>query len=184
MKKKTAEFIFEKASFLVGVIVPVVVIFIFGFRLTTVDGRSMEPTLHGGDRLLTTAFCADFEYKDIIVVVEPNELNKPIIKRIIATEGQWIDVRYDEGLVYVGDTKDTMKPLDENYTASLTDEELSEDLHEYPVQVPENHVFAMGDNRNHSIDSRSYRVGFVDENYILGKAVFRIVPFGNFNIYG
>ena len=106
------------------------------------------------------------------------------MKRVIATEGQWVDVRYDEGLVYVGDTKDTMKPLDESYTASLTDVEVSDDLHKYPVQVPENHLFAMGDNRNHSIDSRSSMVGFVDENYVLGKAVFRISPFGNFNIYG
>ena len=183
MKKISAESIFEKAAFIVSVFVPVVLILTFGFRLTTVDGRSMEPTLHGGDRLVTTAFTSEFEYKDIVVVVEPNMLNKPIIKRIIATEGQWVDVRYDEGLVYVGDTIDTMVPLDEPYTASLTDDEVSDDFHEYPVQVPENHYFAMGDNRNHSIDSRSFQVGFVDENYILGKAVLRVFPFGEFNIY-
>ena len=183
MKKISAESIFEKAAFLVSVLIPVVLILIFGFRLTTVDGRSMEPTLHSGDKLITTAYTPEFEYKDIVVVVEPNMLNKPIIKRIIATEGQWVDVRYDEGLVYVGDTIDTMVPLDEPYTASLTDEEVFDDTHEYPVQVPENHYFAMGDNRNHSIDSRSCQVGFVDENYILGKAIVRIFPLGDFDIY-
>lgn len=183
MKKKISAAAFEFASLMVSVIVPVVVILVLGFRLTAVDGSSMEPTLWDGDRLLTTALQSEYEYKDIVVIVEPNELYKPIIKRIIATEGQWVDIRYDEGLVYVGDTKDTMKPLDEPYTASLTDLEPFEDRHEYPVQVPENHYFAMGDNRNDSIDSRSYRVGFVDENYILGKAVFRLFPYGDFNIY-
>lgn len=176
--------VFETASFLVSVIIPVVLILSFGFRLTTVDGKSMEPTLSDGDRLLTTAITAEYEYKDIVVVVEPNdELYKPIIKRIIATEGQWIDVRYDEGLVYIGDSADEMHPLDEPYIYSLTDREYFDDKHEYPVQVPENHCFVMGDNRNDSTDSRSYKVGFVDENYILGKVVFRIVPFGNYNIY-
>lgn len=184
MKKKFYSSVFELASFAVGVIVPVVIILSFGFRLTTVDGRSMEPTLHGGDRLLTTSVTTEYEYKDIVVVVEPNEdLYKPIIKRIIATEGQWIDVRYDEGLVYIGDSKDDMQPLDEPYIESLTDKKLFEDRHEYPIQVPENNYFVMGDNRNDSTDSRSYKVGFVDENYILGKAVFRVFPYGNFNIY-
>ena len=184
MKNKFVSMAFETASFLVSIIIPVVLILSFGFRLTTVDGKSMEPTLDGGDRLLTTAITAEYEYKDIVVVVEPNdELYKPIIKRIIATEGQWIDVRYDEGLVYIGDSADEMHPLDEPYIYSLTDREYTDDKHEYPVQVPENHYFVMGDNRNNSTDSRSYKVGFVDENYILGKVVFRIFPFGNFNIY-
>ena len=184
MLKKLSSSAFEFISVAVGAVVAVAIIFCFGFRLTTVVGRSMQPTLQEGDKLLTTAMHAEYEYKDIVIVVEPNEqLYEPIIKRVIATEGQWIEVNYEDGLVYVGDTRETMKPLDESYTASLTDRVLSDDNHDYPVQVPEGHYFCMGDNRNHSIDSRSSAVSFVDENYILGKAVVRLVPFGDYNIY-
>ena len=70
MKKKFYSSVFELASFAVGVIVPVVLILSFGFRLTTVDGRSMEPTLHGGDRLLTTSVTAEYEYKHSVNTAE------------------------------------------------------------------------------------------------------------------
>ncbi len=183
MHKKIAKMIFEVASTCVGAVVAIAVVFTFGFRLSTVEGSSMEPTLSDKDKLVITCFETDLEYKDIIIICEPNILDEVIVKRVIATEGQWVDVRYDEGLVYVGDTPDTMKPLDEKYTASLTDEVNPEDRHEYPVQVPEKCVFAMGDNRNDSTDSRSYRVGFVNEGYILGKVMLRVAPEFDYNLY-
>lgn len=185
MKKKFASSVFEFASILLSAILAVSVIFIFGIRLTTVKGRSMEPTLQDGDKLITVSDAGEYEHGDIVIVVQPNEppYNEPLIKRVIAKEGQWVDVRYDEGLVYVGDTKDTMVALDEPYTAELTNQKPFEDFNEYPIQIPEGEYFCMGDNRNHSTDSRSYKVGSVQEGYILGKAVCRLIPFGDFNIY-
>ncbi len=183
MAKKKYNAVFELASTVVSAIVVIACIFTFGFRISSVDGKSMEPTLHDKDKLFVSAVNNNYKYKDIVIVAEPNILNEVIVKRVIATEGQWVDVRYDEGLVYVGDTKDTMKPLDEPYTASLTDEFYPEDKHGYPVRVPEGKLFVMGDNRNDSTDSRSYRVDFVSEEYILGKVLFRLLPYGDFNIY-
>ncbi len=182
MLKKIVVSVFEGFSVVATAIAVIVVVFFFG-RLTTVDGKSMDPTLSSGDRLFVYSCIFDYEYKDIVVIVEPNDLKKPIVKRVIATQGQWVDINYEEGLVYVGDSKDNLQPLEENYTASLTNMRPAEDLHKYPVQVPNGHLFVMGDNRNDSTDSRSYRVDFVDENYVLGKAICRLMPFGDFDIY-
>ena len=176
MHKKFTAFLFEAISTCVSAVVVIAVVFSFGFRLTTVEGSSMEPTLSDKDKLIVSSVDGEYTYGDIVIVCEPNILNEIIVKRVIATEGQWVDVRYDEGIVYVGDTRDTMQPLDEPYTASLTDEFYPEDEHIYPVQVPANSVFVMGDNRNDSTDSRSYRVGFVNVNYILGKVYARLAP--------
>ncbi|MBQ8210463.1 MAG: signal peptidase I [Clostridia bacterium] len=178
--KKLTEGLFEFMSVVTSAVVAIAVIFTLFFRLTTVSGKSMQPTLYHEDKLITTAYSDTYEYKDIVIVVEPNEeLYEPLVKRVIATEGQWVTVDYDSGLVYVGDTVDTMNALDEDYTASLTNEKPWFDTNEYPIQVPENSYFCMGDNRNNSTDSRAYYVGFVDESYILGKAIFRLSPFGS-----
>ncbi len=181
--------IFEFASIAVSSVVAIAVIFTFMFRLVGVDGSSMVPTLSHQDWLITTTVNNSYEYKDIIIAVQPGVLNEPLVKRVIATEGQWVEVDYIEGVVRVGDTKETMVALEENYIAEPATTRYYTDINEYPIQVPENCVFAMGDNRNNSTDSRSYLVGFIDERYILGKAQYRVLSgetgfdFDKFSIY-
>lgn len=167
--------IFEIASVIMSSVLAIALIFTFVFRLVGVDGESMEPTLQHNDWLITATAKSEYKYKDIVIAVQPGVLNEPLVKRVIATEGQWVDVNYEMGLVFVGDTIDTMVPLNEDYILEPATEHNYDDVHEYPVQVPENSLFCMGDNRNNSTDSRSYLVGFIDESYVLGKAVYRAI---------
>lgn len=178
MKKfhqKLAENIYEIASVVVTSVIAIAIIFTFLFRLVGVSGSSMNPTLVNSDWLITTTAKSSYEYKDIIIVVQPGALNEPLVKRVIATGGQWVDVDYENGVVSIGDTKETMQPLTEEYILEPATNRHFSDTNDYPIQVPEGCLFAMGDNRNNSTDSRSYMVGFIDERYVLGKALCRVI---------
>lgn len=182
-EKKPLSGLFEFISSLGTALIIIVIVFMFVIRPVGVSGSSMVPTLHDGDYLFIETMKHHYSYKDVVIVVQPNSLNEPIVKRVIATEGQWVYVNYDDGHVYVGNTKDNLIKLDEPYTNELTTNRGYDDKNDYPIQVPEGMLFCMGDNRNHSTDSRSELVGFINEKYVLGKAVFRLIPFGHFNIY-
>ena len=187
--KKLVDNAFEIASIATSSILAIAVIFTFLFRLVGVDGSSMVPTLSHRDWLITSTAKSEFEYKDIVIVVQPGVLNEPLVKRVIATEGQWVEVDYENGKLLVGDTKDSMVELSENYIKEPATERHYSDNNNYPIQVPENCLFVMGDNRNNSTDSRSSMVGFIDERYVLGKAVCRVISgdtgldFDKFSIY-
>ena len=162
--------LYEWTQALVGSVLTVVLVFTFLIRLIGVDGHSMVPTLQNGDRLLvlSSLLDSDYEYGDIVVLREESFLEEPIVKRVIATEGQTVDIDFEAGVVYVDG-----EALDEPYINEPT---YMEEGTEFPLTVPEGCIFVMGDNRNHSSDSRDSRLGTVDTRCVLGKAGFLAFP--------
>lgn len=156
---------------LVCVVLATVLVFTLVVRIVRVDRQSMRETLQNGDILLTVNrhLAGELKAGDIVVVKkEYFEDGKPIVKRIIATEGQTVDIDFDEGVVYVDG-----RVLEEEYINERT---YLEEGTEFPLTVPEGSIFVMGDNRNRSSDSRDSRLGTVDARYVIGKAVFMAFP--------
>lgn len=151
----------------------IVIIFTFFARIIGVDGDSMNPTLIDRDRLIISHIAYDPTPGDI-VVIHVEGYSEPLIKRVVATEGQTVMLAPDEGLVYVDGVA-----LDEPYTAEPTRKNY--DVPAYTdIVVPDGCLFVMGDNRNHSSDSRSHSVGMVDERQVIGRALWRLFPIGSF----
>ncbi len=167
-------FLYEWLDSLVYAFLTILLVFTFAFRVVGVSGESMVPTLQNGDWLAVRAVNMTVERGDIVVITQPNELHEPIIKRVIALGGDTVDIDFTSGTVAVnGET------LSEPYIAEPTHRQF--DL-TFPLTVPQGFVFAMGDNRNNSLDSRSSTIGFVDERYILGVAEFRLFPVGEWGL--
>lgn len=163
--------LYEWVQSLVGSVLVVVAIFTFVIRMMGVDGHSMLNTLQHGDRLLVvnSMLYHDYKYGDIVILRKNGVFDDdPIVKRVIAVEGQTVDIDFAEGIVYVdGEALDEDYIREPTYTAEGT---------EFPLTVPEGAIFVMGDNRNGSSDSRDYRLGTVDTRYVIGKAAFLIFP--------
>ncbi|MCI7734091.1 MAG: signal peptidase I [Dysosmobacter sp.] len=169
-EKNRGRDLYEWVQALVCSVLAVVILFTFVIRLIGVDGHSMVPTLQDGDRLLVlnSLLYDDYQYGDIVVLRKDTFLDEPIVKRVIATAGQTVDIDFNTGSVYVDGAL-----LKENYINELT---YLEEGTEFPLTVPEGSIFVMGDNRNHSSDSRDSRLGTVDTRYVIGKAVFLALP--------
>ena len=169
-KRESGRDLYEWVQALVCSVLVVVVIFTFAIRLIGVDGHSMVPTLQNGDRLLVlnSMLYDDYKYGDIVVLRKDSFLEDPIVKRVIAVENQTVDIDFSTGSVYVDGVL-----LKEGYINELT---FLEEGTEFPLTVPKGSVFVMGDNRNHSSDSRDSRLGTVDTRYVIGKAVFLAFP--------
>jgi signal peptidase I len=168
--------VYDFVSIIMVAFIIIALIFTFVFRLVGVKGQSMESTLFENDWLITMEQ-DEYVYGDIVVITEPNYFNEPLIKRVIATAGQIVDIDYSSSTVYVDGVALEEPYINESFILQNNDDIT------FPYTVPEGHLFCMGDNRNHSTDSRSTLIGAVDDRYILGRAMLRILPFGDSDIY-
>ncbi len=156
---------------LVCLLAGILLVLLLLFRIVVVSGPSMNNTLIDGDYLLLlgNVFYGEPEHGDIIVASKKSfKDGEPIIKRVIATEGQTVDIDFEAGIVYVDGTA-----LEEPYTCTPTN--LKEGV-SFPLTVEQGTIFVMGDNRNKSKDSRSTEIGLIDTRQVLGKAIFLIFP--------
>ena len=166
----------------------VVLIFTFVARPAVVVGDSMVKTLINGETLIISPLADNYEYRDIVVFQIPQNIGKQhgdaIVKRVIATEGEWVDINLSTWQVYVADTKEALayaEPLDETYVNYKQGKELSAVV-SFPLQVPEGCLFVMGDNRSESYDSRAF--GCIKEEYVMGKVLIRLFPLNKFGKVG
>ena len=170
-KKQPGREAYEWVQTLVCSVLAAVLVFTFAVRGFRVDGPSMRETLQDGDILLilNDYLCGDYQPGDIVILRKASFRDgKPIVKRVIALAGQTVDIDFEAGIVYVDG-----KALEEDYIREPT---WTPEGLEFPITVPEGHIFILGDNRNNSSDSRHRDLGPIDTRMVMGKAVFLVVP--------
>lgn len=161
--------IYDWIQCLITALIICVVLFVFFIRVIDVSGTSMNPTLNNGDKMLVSNLFYKPKQGDVVVFKKDSyDPDKALVKRVIATEGQEVNINFDKGIVYVDG-----KPLEEDYIAELTHTKID---FIGPKVVPDGCVFVMGDNRNMSTDSRNADIGMVDTRLILGRAYAVIFP--------
>ncbi len=156
---------------LVFVLAVLILVFTFVVRVIVVSGESMENTLQNGDSMLV--WCLGYTPKqgDVVVVTQRSYQNDSLVKRVIATEGQRVDIDYNTSTVYVDG-----EALQEDYIKeAMRVPNYGEGINH--VTVPEGCIFVMGDNRNDSADSRYPDIGIIDTRCIIGRAVMVLFPF-------
>jgi signal peptidase I len=146
-----------------------VIIFAFFIRVIDVVGTSMNPTLNNNDKMLVSGLLYKPSVGDVVVFKKDEyDPDKALVKRVIAVEGQEINMDFEKGIVYING-----QPIVEDYILEPTMNKLD---FIGPKTVPKGCVFVMGDNRNASVDSRKTEIGMVDTRLILGKAYYVIYP--------
>ena len=190
-KRPGGEAVYDIVESVILSVAVIFILFTFIFRICVVDGRSMEDTLYDGENLIVTNLGRAPRRGDIVVFHETGYYNEPLVKRVIAVGGEYVDIKStDHGLtVSVSDRIDDdgclvdPEVLTEDY-AVYRDVPPRYSYDDYPVYVPEGYLFVLGDNRNHSSDSRFEGLGLIDERRLLGKVVIRVTPFSRFGTVG
>ncbi len=172
-KNRVLKELYEWLEAVIYAFITILILFTFLFRVVGVEGTSMVPTLHSGDWLIISHAAYTPKRGDVVVITQPNKKNEPLIKRVIGLPGDTITIDEQNQVIVNGEK------LNEPYTDGKPT--YREDF-DYPITVPDGYLFVMGDNRTGSWDSRYKDVGYIDERHILGKAVFRIYPFGQWSI--
>lgn len=164
---------YDWLQMLTFVLVAVVMVFTFFGMVNSVVGSSMYPTLHDKDIMIAYRLGYTPAQGDVVVIRKESFMEEAIVKRVIATEGQEVEINYDTNTVYV-DGVAMEEPYINQEDADVMEEKQGMVYKEFTV--PEGCIFVMGDNRNGSSDSRDYRLGTVDTRYVIGKAAFLIFP--------
>ena len=156
-------------------LVALILTFTLAGRVIKVVGDSMLPTHHENDQILLQSIGYTPKQGDIVVLRKSSFMSDPVVKRVIATEGQHVTVDYMNHCVLVDGV-----PLEEPYILELMQDPNRSDMPVVDVTVPEGSIYVLGDNRNHSSDSRSERLGTVDTRYVLGRVLCILLPFDHF----
>lgn len=172
-RNSIAENCYEWVEALMISLTVIMVFFVLLFRVNiVVDGDSMKPNFHNGNRVLVSCVNGGLSQGDVVVIDEHGTgLKERIIKRVIATGGQTVDINFTTGVVSVDG-----KELDES---AYIKNGITKDQYDvtFPQKVPEGHIFVLGDNRTISEDSRFKEVGMIDCRYVIGKVIFLLNPF-------
>ena len=164
---------YQNVRTLVTVLAVLILVFTFVARIIVVSGPSMENTLQNGDAMLVWSLGYTPEQGDVVVLTKRSYQEDSIVKRVIATGGQTVDIDYATGTVYVDGVA-----LEEDYIKEQMQVPSYGDMVNH-VTVPEGCLFVMGDNRNQSADSRYPEIGIVDERCVIGRVVAVIFPVSN-----
>jgi signal peptidase I len=188
--RRVVEYLFDWVEIFSSAFMTVILLFTFILRLVTVQGPSMQETLHEKDNLIISHLLFSPKQGDIVVIQVPNpQYDTPIIKRVIATEGQTVDFDFDNWVVIVDG-----EPIDEpyanyDYMTNVNGEPLLRPMNNYdiqlnslPVTVEQGRIFVMGDNRNRSSDSRDSKIGQVDVRNVVGRVLVRVFPLDKFGV--
>lgn len=166
--------IFDWIRCIIFAIAIVIVCLTFVFRLVNVDGSSMFDTLSSDDKVIVTNFMYTPKTNDIVVISHGAQYANPIIKRVIATEGQSVKLDYENDRIIVDGIVIEEPYIDgSSFCGNIGDNEI-------PDVIPEGKIFVMGDNRKVSMDSRSTKIGLIDVDDVIGKAQFIAFPFDHF----